>query len=749
MKPTEVNPVFDPALQPVFSVRPVEKVRFEVKNSRDLFYSLIHISENYSVLPLAHHYLTSYFHYVNTQCAACFSQSYSDGCIDQLLTKPGFEPSATLLDATLNGFLVQYAPVFLTEFSWLPATSQTVCCQNPLVVDLMAMYLRLTKDAQSIGQVRAELMGYLAAFGIQLPVLHTYEFAAQPEVVEEIFDFAAVQLALGQFPRVFFPEILGFTLACCHSLTLLEHCFAFDNKDKPPDFLAQRKVLHRQEFPAIKAIIQAYLADSPIRSDELWQRIQCGYWLNRLLTAQCSQQIAVKVQTTLSPRQAMHQLLLSLMPNAVGHHGNSRLGGKTIDEWFKEKPFKSENFLATLLHSPLVDRIRPEHSQLLKLYDFRGPMFGVLDGKGKAVIKEWLLSELNPDDIPRKKTQVRTLKSRSYAYGLKKLPSEPERIEISFDTQHRPGVSVKQPDYRKLSNNTLYFYLINSGLYPEVLSAAKNKVRAVLRMARLFSRLPFRDYTHSRFENYINAVYQNEVKRYKPLTNKPKLAKAGYAWGIEQFAPTILTDGSWLQSIYQLAFSSSHHFSQLLGKIYEDEIGNGIREQNHPYIYQQLLDSLGIKLPPIDSKAFGEHQGFIGGAFDIPVYLMAIAKFPATFLPELLGLNMAIELSGLGNQYLRLSQALRYWGIDSAIVDIHTSIDNLSSGHSALAKKAIRLYLDDIDASCGRDEVNAHWQRIYTGYRSLQTVSNRFKFSLIWNYFLKRTTANYNYDKQP
>jgi hypothetical protein len=254
--------------------------------------------------------------------------------------------------------------------------------------------------------------------------------------------------------------------------------------------------------------------------------------------------------------------------------------------------------------------------------------------------------------------------------------------------------------------------------------------------------LPIRHYSHQAFESYVKSLYQHEVANYKPLPNKPKLSKEAYIWGIEQFAPTILTDGSWLQGVQQLDYFSSHTIGALLHKIYEDEIGNGILKQNHPTIYQQLLDSLAIKLPPLNTKDFVNHPGFIASAFDLPLYLMAISKFPSAFLPELLGLNLAIELSGLGRVYLRLSEELRYWGINAAIVDVHTSIDNLATGHSALAIQAIEFYLDEISACYGEDLVQDHWRRVYTGYCSLESVSKRFKFSLIGQYLIQRPRAH-------
>lgn len=740
------NHVFDPSVQPVFPKASEGAERGAIKDSRDLFYALIHIGERYAALPRAYHYLQSNFQQVNEHCAACFSPRYRADSLGQLLAKPGFEQAQELPGAALNDLLLQYAPIYLTELCWMPSLSQTVSCQDLFAVELMAMYLRLTKDGQTIAKTRAAFVGYLLASGIELPAVHTFAFAKQADIVEEVFGFGAVQLALAQFPRVFFPEILGFTLAFCHAPSVLGQFFSVEDKTDAPGFIALREHRRKQELPAIKAVISAYLDAFPGQVDALWQRIQSGFWLHRLFTAHCCQQVAARLQTVLTPRQRMHKLLQGLMSHAVGHHGNIRLGSKTIDEWFQEKPFKSENFLATLLHSPLVDKAKPESSKLLKLFEFNGPMFGVLDDKGKAIVKNWLLSELNPDRAPRKKSQIGTLKSRSYAYGLKKIQNEPGWIKVSFEPEQQNNVT-EQTDFSKPTTQELYYYLVNSDRYPGVLNPAKKAVESVLARARLFSRMPFSHYSHEAFESYIKALYQHEVDRYKPLNHRPKLSKTAYAWGIEQLAPTILTDGSWLQCVHQLAFYPAHPVGELLGRIYQDEIGNGKLEQNHPHIYQELLDSLGIKLPPIDSRDFIVHPGFIKGAFDIPVYLMAIAKFPATFLPELLGLNMAIELSGLGNQYLRLSQALRYWGINSAIVDIHTSIDNLSSGHSALAMRAIQLYLDDIAANSGTAAVDGYWRRIYTGFCSLQSVSNRFKFSLLWQYFLKKPTAHNFYNK--
>ncbi|NOS75131.1 MAG: hypothetical protein HOP36_11490 [Methyloglobulus sp.] len=739
MKSNELNLALEPSLQLIFSKSAHTAARDYQGNSRDLFYTLIHISEHYNALPRAYHYLKQNFQAVKEKYTDVFREKYSAVNLGDLLKNAESTRSYPLPETAINDFLVQYAPIYFTEPSWLATITQTVTSQSPLAIDLMAMYLQLTAGNQGIAKSREIYHAYLLSSGIELPALHTLAFAKQTDIGDEIFDFAAIQLALAQFPRVFFPEILGFTLSYCQSQSLLEQFFPDGDNLKLPGFLTSRSDRRKQELTHIAAIIKAYLGEFSKQADDLWLRIQTGFWLHQQQLECCDHRINTQVHTILSPRQSVEQLLSTLIPHAIGHHGKIRLGSKTIDDWFKETPFKSVNFLATLLHSPYVDRDKPENSKLLKLFEFNGPMFGVLDDSGRTILKNWLLSELNPA-----LTQGKKHKSANYKVGLKSITNNPAPQLAKAEAQQDVN-DLAQVNYNSLSNKEFYYYMVNNDLYPEVLPAAKHKVNRVLAMATFFNRLPFRQYSHQAFEGYIKSIYQHEVDTYKPLNKKPKLSKSAYVWGIEQFAPTILTDGSWLQGSQQLDYYSSHTIGSLLQKIYEDETGNGILTQNHPHIYQALLNSLAIKLPPIYDKDFTNHPGFISSAFDIPVYLMAISKFPSAFLPELLGLNMAIEISGLGRVYLRLSEELKFWGINPAIVDVHTSIDNLSSGHSALAIKAIQTYLDEVSACYGEQIMQDHWRRIYSGYCSLQTVSNRFKFSLIGHYLLKRPRANNNY----
>ncbi|MBM4201643.1 MAG: iron-containing redox enzyme family protein, partial [Gammaproteobacteria bacterium] len=219
-----------------------------------------------------------------------------------------------------------------------------------------------------------------------------------------------------------------------------------------------------------------------------------------------------------------------------------------------------------------------------------------------------------------------------------------------------------------------------------------------------------------------------------------KLSRAAYVYGIEQLAPAILVDGCWLQRVDTLA-AVSPLVARRLASIYADELGNGVIRHNHAWIYRRLLGSLGLDCPPVESAAFAANPRFLDSAFDLPVLLLSISVHTHRFLPELLGLNLAIEISGLGTVYGQAARDLEYWGIDARIVRLHQSIDNLASGHAALARDAIMLHLRQIRGLGGETAVQDQWRRVQKGYDLLRVVTRAFKWRLVVSYLARSTAA--------
>lgn len=320
-------------------------------------------------------------------------------------------------------------------------------------------------------------------------------------------------------------------------------------------------------------------------------------------------------------------------------------------------------------------------------------------------------------------------------------------ISTKLETKDHSQTVIKREEltgkqYNKLNNRQLYYYLINADLYPDIIPYAEQKAEKLLKICTLFNRLPFKHYSHQNLNAYIENIYRSEVNNYQPLQGKPKISKAAYVWGIEQIAPMILIDGCWLQRCLQLQ-SKYPEISHLLFIIYCDEIGNGQLKHNHPFVFQKLLGKLSISVPPAHSRAFVKNTRFINSAFDLPCFMLGLSLNPERFLAELLGLNLAIELSGLGKSYPQLVDEWRYWGIDPTIANIHINVDNYETGHTLLAKKSIQLYMDKVMMNTTDAKViDRHWRRIYTGYASLHFVGNRFKLALPVYYLINKFRRN-------
>jgi hypothetical protein len=189
-----------------------------------------------------------------------------------------------------------------------------------------------------------------------------------------------------------------------------------------------------------------------------------------------------------------------------------------------------------------------------------------------------------------------------------------------------------------------------------------------------------------------------------------------------QLAPLTLIDGAWLQGFTDYTHASSEHGCSLF-ETYFDELGNGAPALNHPLIYRQVLTEMGVRLPATDSAEFADWPGFKDSSFELPVYWLSIGRQPQTFMSEILGLNLAMELSGVGGSYRRAHIALAKHGFSTRFVDIHNTIDNVATGHSAWAADAIDAYLSAVLVAQGTAAQTAAWTRIRAGFRSLDPPS--------------------------
>jgi hypothetical protein len=198
----------------------------------------------------------------------------------------------------------------------------------------------------------------------------------------------------------------------------------------------------------------------------------------------------------------------------------------------------------------------------------------------------------------------------------------------------------------------------------------------------------------------------------KPFSNRAVLER------MKQRAPFNLTDGAWLQRIQSTG--PVDEICAHLFAVWDDEAGNGRADQNHCNVYETLLRSQNIYMPPIGSRKFVE-QGLLPAAFIQPVFQLAVGLFPDEFFPELLGMTLYLEWEATPT----LTPTVRHYkqrGIDPHFYSLHVAIDNITAGHGFLAKEAIKLYLQRTEREGG--SVPEAWNRIWNGYVTWATAGD-------------------------
>ena len=632
--------------------------------------------------------------------------------IDEVASFDGLEAKARL-DRDSLAF---HAPLGLTEGAWLQRVARPDNGHRAAVAELFAGYLALLgrEEAESPA---AAYRGALARAGCALPPVTTRQFSLDPRIGLPALRFASLRLELGLQAGRHFPELIGFSLgyAGSHSPWRLLGMEA-DRRRAVLDAFSRHAAgamkIHLAQFSGREAV-------------EQWQRIRRGVGLYR--QQECEYLLALDffAEREFSMEERVAAIFRRKAEFARGYHRKASLGGRSLDDWFAQEPFDAAGFLQAFDTSMYASGTAGERP-FDRLTGFGGPMFGIFSREELALIGAWL-------DAPKGD-------SGAVGLGMASVPCHP----AAGNPRRREG---KSPDANSLTlesavcgefadeSRRLFHQLVDIDRFSAAADGVRTRIESVLHRARRGLRTQgalrerFFEYSPEALSERVATIHRMEVARYRPFSGSPKLEREEYIFGIRQFAPAILVDGCWLQRACSSA-QQDDRLHRLLFHIYADELGAGKAEWNHPNVYRKLLQDLGIELPDVSDAAFARDPGFLDAAFDLPVYLLGISLFPDRWLPELLGLNLAIELSGLGAQYLSLADELEHWGLNSLIVRLHLSIDSLAGGHSALAVEAVQIYLERIRALGGEATVAEHWRRVWCGYLSLGAATRRFKWVL-------------------
>ncbi len=710
---------------------------------RELFYYLINMDEFPSVGPRAQQLVAGHLEQVRAmlESTAAVPQrlqsfSYTPASFAERMAALYQHQIAALppLDVPLTAeqlhyVLKQYAPGALIDGCWLQNISLAATNHTEIVARLFHIYVEKIGDGDASRHYGNLYQDLLRSAHIYLPEVNARLFTTRNDLSDAAFTRPVFQLALSLFPRVCLPELIGFTLG-----------HFFDSQDRLLVALSgeierhgldgcycQRYVLPDQpgkEAQLIHDVVISYLDGFRDEADrqQHWQRIWNGLVAHTVISERWLLDLydAVSKPRTLTPHQKMVAMVREKAPHARNMHRNRKLGGQLINDWFAQEPFDAEGFLKSLAASPFVNLKMPLESALLtRSIRFGGPMFRIFTEAEEAVIAEWVQSLASEDQTVRASVAVDT----SPVSRLSLAPAPPdERSDLAT--------------YAKCGKRELYYYFVNADLYPDVLPTARKIAQQYFKRAKAEmgkrnqpEQLRLFPYSHDAFESRIRLIYETETSAYETFVPPSTVPREIMVWFTQQYAPFPMVDGSWVQHIAKAGVSQTE-ISARLFRIYSDEVGNADTLLNHPNVYRRLLEGEGIHMPPTASLEFAMQPALRDFAFDLPLLTLSVSLFPKAFLPEIIGVNLAIELSGLGKGYMQIIDELRYWKMDPYFFTLHLTIDNIASGHTAVAMETVHLYLDKILAIQGQQAMQREWERIWIGYLAFKQSMTRFDSTL-------------------
>ena len=276
-----------------------------------------------------------------------------------------------------------------------------------------------------------------------------------------------------------------------------------------------------------------------------------------------------------------------------------------------------------------------------------------------------------------------------------------------------------------------YFHImLNLDSFPDFTPRARTLAEQFLTAARQQQQSPSLEpslrmfpYSRAAFEARLDEIYAgmaDDVERYEANRSWTMRTRDDVVEWIRQMAPFNQTDGAWLRNIAPVG--PIDPVRTLLFTIWSEELGGGDPQLNHPNLYTDLMDSVGIHLPDIRSREYSDHPSLLDAAFTLPLFQLVVSQFSQHYLPEILGMTQYLEW---GSLELKNMVALnQHFGLDPHFYEMHVAIDNASTGHGAMARQAIELHLEQIRVEVSEQAMQAEWERIWTGYVAFATTGN-------------------------
>lgn len=562
--------------------------------------------------------------------------------------------------------------------------------------------------------VKQKYLSILSSLGINLPSPLIAGFSIDRRFSETDFHSALPALFFERCTENDLPEILGY-----HSAKMFLGIPECVKKSLPVQIFNtdEEEFLSDSAFRMIESV--------PAKNSEFWRRLWNGALISVLSEEEWKRSLSFKSRVSLWDR--MEEILKFKFEHSSGYHDKIMMSGKSLDEWMQSGNIR--NFLENLSISEWVVPGNPEKSPLFSSsVSFGGKMFGIFTEKELMTVSGWI-SLLKDNPSPEWNSSA----ERKYTYNLK-INIQDVPVQTVF---RMPALDKRKIIFRKLKSRPseinprrLMQRLVRRQNFPESLKESRIFINRILaetekkiNSGKLQKEklIPFQKNT---LQDWLRKRMDEQVNRELPLSGE-LLGKASSrenaVWVLLQLAPASLADGGWLQRVCSSELSDSAE-AGILHRIYRDELGSGLLNQHHGIIMKNILHNCGKKLTSIDSDEFYLNKEIIDAAFYMPAYWLSLSEHQKEFFPELLGLNLAVEIAGLGKGYGLMIDFLKFHGIDPYFFSLHNTVDNAASGHTALSVRAIQSWTDSIMKL--NSDLEPDWKRIWTGFFSYEIAGH-------------------------
>ncbi|MFL6139745.1 MAG: iron-containing redox enzyme family protein [Frankiaceae bacterium] len=602
------------------------------------------------------------------------------------------------------------APLGLLSGAWLQWLTAPGNSDSPFGLAVLAAYATDVGVGRAEGSRGSAYLALLRQLSVATYAVPAGRLAADRRVPDSALYLPAILLAMSRHPDELAAEIAGADL-CLRAigpppaLVLVR-----DAGLTSADWDALDPRIRREPDSASGLALMTDAVAAVGTAGEAAKRIRTGFAWALAAVQRWSAGLHDDVRATRDPRHEMAELLRARAHEAAVYHQGFRLQGRPLSAWMADCERDTDGLLDALAGSKLVHPGRADRSPLVRgLISERGAMFRVLSPDDLAVIRRWI------DSLPSDGARAGTVRPPAVRPPAVRVPEPLLRAE------REPG---RSPADLREAYHLLQRRTDTVALRRYALGYVRGwLVRSAHRIERSDHPLPAR-WGPEGLRPWLARQYDEHARAFEESASMPLPSHEALIEETIQLAPLTLIDGSWLQGFTDHGHASSE-IGHFLFETYWDELGNGDAGLNHPLIYREVLADMGAQPPPTASIEFARWPRFAEASFELPVYWLCIGRFPQTFLPEILGLNLAMELSGVGGTYRRAHLALKQHGYSTRFVDIHNTIDNVATGHSAWAADALDAYLSALGDSHGAAARGAAWQRIRVGYRSLNPPTDR------------------------